>query len=326
MIPATKALYSNKILATAIQLFAIPQKSLKDLGGFESFVYEYERDGGSYILKITHTVRRSVDYLMGELDFVNYLQANGVATAEAIPSINNQFIEEIADGQGGAFLVYAFRKLPGGKIDINTWNEKTFYELGKTTGLMHALAKKYQPAKAAYTRQNWYEDEVLKFDKHIPANETKIITIAYDILNSVKALPQTAATYGLVHGDLHYGNFFMDKEQLYVFDFDDCEQHYYEADVGISLYYMQYHPLQKQSKKEFADWFLPNYLAGYHCHNTLVKGWEDNIPKFLALREVLLYSLFCQIWDLNNLDEKQTETLEKYRKSILANAIYNHEA
>jgi len=34
------------------------------LGGFESYVYEYE--GAAVILKITHSMRRSKEYVMGE--------------------------------------------------------------------------------------------------------------------------------------------------------------------------------------------------------------------------------------------------------------------
>lgn len=84
MIHAIRERFSEAVEKEAAVRYGITE--LKEFGGFESFVYEFERDGKSYILKITHTIRRSEAYIMGEIDWLNYLADGGVAVARAVPS------------------------------------------------------------------------------------------------------------------------------------------------------------------------------------------------------------------------------------------------
>lgn len=59
MDPKISALFSDDILTTARQRYAIPADKIRLLNGFESFIYEFERPDGQYILRIGHSERRS---------------------------------------------------------------------------------------------------------------------------------------------------------------------------------------------------------------------------------------------------------------------------
>ena len=49
-------------------------------------------------------------------------------------------------------------------------------------------------------------------------------------------LRQESDAYGLVHADLHMGNFFVDHSgQMTVFDFDDCCFHWFGYDCAVSV-------------------------------------------------------------------------------------------
>lgn len=55
MIKAIQQLYNDRILSDAMKRFGIAPDKTRKLGSFESYVYEYEKNGQEYILKITHT-------------------------------------------------------------------------------------------------------------------------------------------------------------------------------------------------------------------------------------------------------------------------------
>src|SRR6185503_8952587 len=109
------ARYNDSILQEAMQRHGIAKEQIKPMEAFESFIYEFERDGLGYILRIGHSFRKSQALIQAEVDWINYLARGGVSVARAIPSNKGNLVEAIDDGQGGQFLVTAFVKAAGQK-------------------------------------------------------------------------------------------------------------------------------------------------------------------------------------------------------------------
>ena len=65
--------YGQSILEQAMHRYRIADGALRELDGFESFIYEYTRDSGAFILRIAHSFRRSENLILGEVDWINYL-------------------------------------------------------------------------------------------------------------------------------------------------------------------------------------------------------------------------------------------------------------
>src|SRR5687767_9827062 len=93
--------YKESILQQTLQRYGIAPHQIKPLDAFESFIYEFERDGLGYILRIGHTFRKSAALIQAEVDWINYLARGGVSVARAIPSENGNLVEAIEDNQGG---------------------------------------------------------------------------------------------------------------------------------------------------------------------------------------------------------------------------------
>src|SRR5512136_3335945 len=92
--------YNDDILREARERYGIAAERIRLLDGFESFMFEFERDDGEYILRLGHSLRRSIPMIQGEVNWINYLVAGGVPAARAILSENNRLVERIDDGQG----------------------------------------------------------------------------------------------------------------------------------------------------------------------------------------------------------------------------------
>ena len=69
-----KALTEN-VINEAIKLYGIDKSQFKSLGGFENFVYEYEKEKISYILRFVHSSHRDFTQVEAEIEFIDYLKS-----------------------------------------------------------------------------------------------------------------------------------------------------------------------------------------------------------------------------------------------------------
>ncbi|MEZ4519453.1 MAG: aminoglycoside phosphotransferase, partial [Chloroflexota bacterium] len=69
MDPLIRDRYSDGILQEAQRRYGIDPERIKPLNGFESYIFEFNRDDGDYILRLGHDSRRSADLVRGEMDF-----------------------------------------------------------------------------------------------------------------------------------------------------------------------------------------------------------------------------------------------------------------
>src|SRR5512135_3743076 len=126
MDPKIAVRFSDAILQTATQLYNIDPARITRLDGFESFIYEFERPDGRFILRIGHSGRRSPDLIRGEVDWINYLAANGAPVAKAILSADGNLVEPVDDGEGEEFLCTAFVHAPGGEVRREQINDRLY--------------------------------------------------------------------------------------------------------------------------------------------------------------------------------------------------------
>jgi len=307
--------YHPGILEEAARRFGVTADQVKDIGGFESYVYEYDNKGQSYILKITHQLRRTADTIMGELDWVNYLADGGVPVARAVASEAGRYVETIDCGDS-YFLAYAFEKAPGKLAGEGEWNDALFERWGRCTGRMHALTKLYKPSNPAYRRSPWQEDDMLRVAHHLP-EQTLVIEKSEALIRRIAALPQTKDGYGLIHNDLHQKNFFVEGDRMTAFDFDDATYNYLVNDIAMPLYYaLWWPPIPVADRDEYTKRFMGHFMNGYAKENTLGTEWLRHTHDFMLLRHVILHVIFNVILDKNNLNERQQQMLHKFRNDI----------
>ncbi len=297
-----KERYNDDILHEIIQRYDIKKDDIHLLDGFESFMYEFTHNSHQYILRVGHSIRRNVTLIQGEVDWINYLAAGGAGVAKAVPSQNGELVELADDGCGGHFLATAFVKAQGGPPwEQPGWNTAPIIErYGQLVGRIHALSKKYVLPDPSWKRPEW-DDPIMLEDQWLPDSEAVAREKFRDILAYLRALPKDQETYGLIHFDVHPGNFFMDAAgNITLFDFDDCNYSWYMNDIAIVLFY---NIMGGNNNSEFAKMFITSFLRGYQQENAIDPVWLKEIPHFLKLREVDLYALIYRSFDMDNLDE-----------------------
>jgi Ser/Thr protein kinase RdoA (MazF antagonist) len=289
MDPKIAVRFNDEILAAACLRYDIPAGKVQLLDGFESFIYEFNRPDGDFILRIGHSLRRTPDHIRGEVDWINYLSDHGVTVARAVLSRTGNLVEPIEDGHGDEFLCTAFIKARGGIAGKAQINDQLFLNYGRLLGRMHALAKNYTPSDPAWKRYTWDGPENNTPDRQLPTSEGVIRQKYQAILEPLLSLPCDRDGYGMIHQDAHTGNLFVDENYaMTLFDFDDCVYGHFIYDIAMVLFYIA--GWGGDDIPGFTGRFMPVFLQGYREFNHLDPVWLKEIPNFLKLREIDLFA------------------------------------
>ena len=295
--------YTDCILTEAAKRYGITKDRVRLLDGFESFIYEYERGEQAYILRISHSLHRTSDLIHGEIEWMNHLADNGVPAARAVPSEYGNLVEPIEVEDGSHFTAVSFERASGRHPTEKDWENGLAIKLGRIVGRMHALAKHFEPNDVRFRRHEWYKDYPDGFaEQYLPPSETRVIDKFNDLLAYLYPLPRDRNSYGLIHVDVHGGNFFVDEGEITLFDFDDCQYAWFVYDIAMALFYVLPHDCVGKENINWAKSFLEQFLAGYRRENTIASDWLRQIPYFLKLREMDLYVIIHRSCDLDNLD------------------------
>ncbi|TKC18459.1 phosphotransferase enzyme family protein [Robertmurraya kyonggiensis] len=315
--------FTEEIMNEALQHFAL-EKEYKKLGDFENYVFEVTREGSPFILRLTHSSHRTKEELHSEIDWMNYLHTNQVLVPRAYESVNGELVVRLQAEDGTNFFASLFSKVPGAHIRSNheKFDQELFYKWGQTIGKMHQVTKGYVVGENLVKRPSWEEEDIHFVDKYVPTDEQLIIQNANELLLEIQKLDQNIDNYGLIHTDIHSGNFFYDGENIHVFDFDDCCYHWFCSDIAIPLYYSVLYGFpqgKKEVRNDFANIFFNAFLSGYKSENVLPSGWEKQVPLFLRLRDVALYSVLHKKISPEDRTEKMIAQMKEIKERIEQN-------
>ncbi len=310
--------YNDEIMAHAAARYGVAVEDLTALDGFESYIYEYSLGGAAYILRVAHSIRRSPDQIRGEVDWINYLAANGVRVARAVESVAGQLVELVDDGQGGQFLATAFVKAPGAPPNKENWKAPLFEHCGQQIGMMHRLTQDFRPADPAWKRPELSGD--IDVAAWLPESEGLVLEKYEALIAYLDTLPKGRDNYGLIHQDAHGGNYFVDEAgQITFFDFDDSLYGWFAYDVAMVLFYAV---IGREDAAEFGREFMRAFLTGYRREMTLAADWLVQIPYFLKLREIDLYAVIHRSFDVENLDDDPwVQRFMRGRKQMIENDV-----
>jgi amicoumacin kinase len=317
---SVEILFTEDILESFLEAFHL-QTEVKKLGDFENYVFETYRGNTPVILRITHSSHRDKDGILAELDWMNYLHKQKVNCPAAITSSKNELVEVLPASDGSFFYACLFSKVPGKPVKIKSpeFNDQLFYAWGKAIGQMHSVTKEYQPGKEIKLRPSWEDEELLDIETYVP-NEKEIINNTKLLIKKLKSLPRNKGNFGLIHSDVHSGNFFYDDESIHVFDFDDCSYHWFASDIAIPLYYSVLYGSKSASqiqREQFAMNFLSQFIKGYEEHHSLPEAWKEQLPLFFMLRDITLYCVLHKKISLEERNEEINKMLEGLKSRII---------
>jgi Ser/Thr protein kinase RdoA (MazF antagonist) len=308
--------FTEAFLVQAADCYGVKPDEVKSIGGFANMVYAYDKDDQSFILRIGHHSMREADQVAGEIEWMDYLGQNGIPLARPVRSRNGRWVEMIGE-PADSFIAVSFERAAGNPVTPPDWTPELFRQMGQLLGRMHRLTKSYRPSRPEIKRMA-YTDEVCRYARELLPQEDAPIKDCFNrIYENILNLSQTEDVYGLVHTDVHRGNFFLDQGKMTLFDFDDCQYSWFADDIAMALFYAIPLRLESPQREQATAHFFTEFMRGYVQENELPKGWFKHIPDFLAIREIVVYSAVLASGEAENLSGWGAQFMMDRRQKII---------
>lgn len=315
----------SEILKKALTFHGISEKDIiKPLsGGTYNAVYEFRKNKKHFVIRIGAT-EFDIETTNGMIEWLQYLGSNKAAVPKLVRSLQGNYVEYIKKGDR-LYSVDVTEKVEGTiartlvreNMDMS-W-AKTF---GQAVGKMHRLGITGTPENVLKVRPHWNQ---IGNDFNPPANlsedEVLIRNRRAEILNKIQDLPQPPDAYGLVHGDLHLGNFIVQAQSpsITMLDFDDVSFGWFVMDLVSPI--TDIVVCHKGTNKDgIINTYLTEAIAGYQLENEISAHNQSRIPLFLSLLEIGFYVRFHKMKALQQ-ENGWVRTFMKGRKERITEGV-----
>lgn len=286
----------------------------KNLYGFHNQIFLITSKK-NFILRIASASHRSKEDTLNEIDFLLFLKEKGVSVSAPIKGLDGEYVYAINEDQE-KWIVSAFEIAKGKDFRSRSYDtDIRFREAGRMLGKIHKYSKIYSPHNLSRSRRQWYESQHMAKASNLFGKYNHKLKVKFDeFMHQMNQLPQTNDSYGLIHGDYLFSNYFFDGDNITVIDFDECEYSWFVYDIAVCMYYylLGGDPTKLSSKIEEAEKLFYNLLLGYTKENHIDVRWIANINLFFKLREYVLMSTLL---------ERNNESLNGWKKSFFDGAL-----
>jgi Ser/Thr protein kinase RdoA (MazF antagonist) len=287
---------SEQLFKELIQFLGLISDNVKFIGYSQNFTYELSGKNANQMLRITSDSHRLKNQIIAELQWINILKSGGVHACGAIEVNGNKAIQSFETPSDTLHCVI-FEKAKGLPINSEMFNNDLYYLHGALVGKSHRLARNC-PIEISINRFNWENNRLFTTDinKYLPENAQESINeVAKRLIGEALKIEQTNKTYGMIHFDLHYDNYFRNGNELHLFDFDNCSNGYFISDISKAIWssvFTYHRKHQFNGKSPFAN--IPEvsqimeslwepFWNGYRSENEVEKTWFEEMPLFFEL-------------------------------------------
>jgi Ser/Thr protein kinase RdoA (MazF antagonist) len=236
-----------------------------------------------------------------------YLAEEGGPVPRPVASTRGRLAEALSQ-DGRDLVVTALEEahgVLGETLPASAWDSSLCRSLGGAVGKMHRISSSYVPSEGVPRRPEWDAiGSCFNPSSLVAYDGTPIGARRAETLLLIGELPRDKRSYGLIHADLHCANLCIETGSGLVtfFDFDDSCYGWYAMDIAMGLFdaVVLY---GETGGAGFLEMFLRNYLAGYVTERPLEPSWVEQLPLFLKLLEIGVYTQVEQTYASGTQDE-----------------------
>ncbi len=301
-------------VAKTVTEFGFRSGELRLLSHYVNTVFRLSTDSGQYVVRAHRASNRTTSEVKAELAWLDALSS---AEDIRVPRVRTTT-------DGNAIVMASLRdvedQLP---ISILEWmtgqtigdekGTRHFEELGRMTAALHRHAQTWPPSasldRPTYNSKTvFYENIPERLTVMLGSKEADLINLALSTLRQRLLTVETelgsdSSTFGLIHGDLSFGNVLFDDIGAIPIDFDDCGFGYFLHDLTIPL-------AGAWTKPDFEERYQA-FVVGYRQIRELPGDLLRHVPVFLGLRSTQLIMDYAGSvpWAQGILDQYRTRLL-----------------
>lgn len=284
----------KQLARQALVNYDVGTAQLTTLAHRENTTFKITTQNNSYVIGIYRQNKHSVAEVESELIWLTSLlrDTNLIISQPIANKYGSLLTTAVTPGISQPRRCALFQWLPG-RFFRNKFTDKTMKQMGKFLAKLHDYSQQFLPPEG-FKRPVWDENGLLGLHTiDLPADSEEFSSRKRQVLNSaalkirqeLAQLDTDKNSFGLIHGDLHFGNCKFYKNKIQVLDFDDCVWGYYLYDLAITLYYLR--------RLENFDSLKTSLFIGYRDKRSLPPQYESYLEAMIAARRLhLMRDLF----------------------------------
>ena len=269
-------------------------------------------DCGDKFLRLSDARTRPVDAIEREVKWIRALANAGFEVVQVLPSQSGRFWEVVAATDASfEWIVVCTERIDGTKMTKEEWHRDHFFRLGQLAGRLHEFSlNEGRPLEVSAL--HWNEIPACENFKFLPDDDSGLFELYHQVLAQINHFPVTTGNYGLVHYDIHHGNYFLlPDKRISLLDFELMCKTWLANDIAIILYYACQVGGQAPDP-DFAEYFLDVFSKGYQTGGDVRNIDTQLIRHFLLYRDLFVLGHLGKIWQQKTLRNHE----KKYREMV----------
>lgn len=274
----------------ALAEYNLPVTGVAFIQHSENVTFQVEAGRKTYLLRLHTPINANFGAhgadpatVRAEMLWLEALRRTGLAVPPPVKTNTGDYVARV--GEVNATLL-AWQ--PGEILTREMETEATAASLGALVGRIHKHASQWK-LPGGFTRPVYdpaHFERALSLlwpaveDGRIAYNDFKTLQASLgQVLLAATSLRKTRKTFGLLHGDLHRGNFLLDADRIRLIDFSMCAFGHYAFDLGMCL-------------SNVRTPFHPVFLEQYQRHFLLSPDHERLIEGYFIAGYIVTFSLW----------------------------------
>ncbi|MBI1346884.1 phosphotransferase [bacterium] len=313
-------MFDHQRLTEICERFGIDPAGLRFISHSQNAVYSYDGAAGRAVLRVSVDRGRTLAQIEAELLWIRDLAERGCQVCQPRRSLHGRWCEHMAFEDGNCYAVL-FDHAPGRQLELSDLDAGFYQNLGRLTARLHAASFDVAPPEITLRdRPRWYESRLLTTDieRYCPTTATPFKGAVASLIAELR--PSVEQELGIIHGDLSLSNIHRDGDQLWLFDFDNCEIGCIWQDFAVILYDSIYcrllHRVQDDQLADRCQELSMAFLQGYQSLRPLKEFSSELLRGFLILREAVIYTHYCRILDPATLTNAFRAGMDEMRRHV----------
>lgn len=295
-LPAEDSSPYHDALAQCVEHWGlVPEKTELIRDGINHVFGTESVEGGPVIVRVSDGGLRPRGEVLAELVWLDHLIRQGCTVTTPIPSRRGELLETI-ELDAGSLHVCCFERFGGRQLDPAAdaaWNDELFVKLGREIGRIHRASDGVE-FPAGEDRLPWDAGKLMQFPDPLPEGfDGRVIDAMRGFIDELRARPTPSRQYGLVHRDLHAGNFLVEDGTVEIIDFDLGCYGWRTMDFAVLLFAYYYYPSLRVpgASPQLAGEVLAAMVRGYREEYTLEGEQLETVADMILLHTILNYLL-----------------------------------